>query len=295
MIVLSIENLTKTYGRIRALDNLSLEIQQGQTFGLLGPNGSGKTTTLGIILGIIYADEGNYTWFDGRYGSKVRTRLGALLETPNFYPYLDADDNLGIIRHIKRSGEKNFDHLLELVGLRQRRTSKFAGYSLGMRQRLAIAAALVGDPECLILDEPTNGLDPEGIADVRNTILQIADAGKTILLASHMLDEVEKICSHVAILRGGRLLASGPVGSVLSDEVTLEIQADEMEKLEAALPTIPLLSQWYRKGPYLEVTAEKGLDPADLNRELMSRGIALRHLTIRKQSLESGFLEIINQ
>lgn len=295
MNILSIDNLTKSYGRIHALQGLSLDINQGQVFGLLGPNGSGKTTTLGIILGIIRANKGIYAWFGGQYGPSVRTRLGAILETPNFYPYLNADDNLNIVRHIKRSGERDFDAILELVDLKKRRKSKFAAYSLGMRQRLAIAAAMVGDPEVLILDEPTNGLDPEGISDVRNIIVHIAEAGKTIIMASHMLDEVEKICTHVAILKNGQLLTTGPVGAILSDDSTLILQSDNIELLETTLGSMPKITHLKKSGPYLEITMEKGYDPAILNRDLMAMGIALNHLVVKKHSLESEFLEIVNK
>src|SRR5690606_17499858 len=203
MPVLTIQNLSKNYGKIKAICNLSFTVEKGNIYGILGPNGSGKTTTLGIILGITKNDAGSFNWFDGLKGKDARQKIGALLETPNFYPYLNADENLAIIAHIKKMNRHRFDDLLSLVDLTQRRHSPFRTYSLGMKQRLAIAASMVGDPEVLIFDEPTNGLDPLGIAEVRNVIVKIARQGKTILMASHILDEVEKICSHVAILKQG--------------------------------------------------------------------------------------------
>ena len=211
MTVLQISGLTKKYGKITALKSLDLKIEQGNVYGLLGPNGSGKTTTLGIILGILKQDDGSFSWFGDKYGDQYRLKIGAILETPNFYPYLNADENLEIIRHIKNDQNADFTELLTMVNLVDRRKSNFSTYSLGMKQRLAIAATLIGEPEVLIFDEPTNGLDPQGIAEVREILKKIANTGKTVIMASHILDEVEKICSHVAIIKKGQLLATGPV------------------------------------------------------------------------------------
>ena len=232
MPILEINNLTKRYGKITAVKDLSFTLEKGNIYGILGPNGSGKTTTLGIVLGITQKDAGNYSWFDGLHDKQARQRIGALLETPNFYPYLNADDNLEIIAHIKNKPQKRFDDLLALVDLKHRRRSPFNTYSLGMKQRLAIAGAMVGDPEVLIFDEPTNGLDPQGIAEVRETIRKIADQGKTILMASHILDEVEKICSHVAIIKQGKLLATGTVGNIIGGEDQIEVSSEENEALK---------------------------------------------------------------
>jgi ABC-2 type transport system ATP-binding protein len=292
MNILSIDGISKSYGRISALKDLSLRVEKGQVYGILGPNGSGKTTTLSVILGIVTQDSGSYSWFNNKYGARVRTKLGALLETPNFYPYLNADDNLAIIRQIKRSEEKDFTALLDLVHLSDRRRSKFFGYSLGMRQRLAIAAAMVGNPEVLILDEPTNGLDPEGIADVRETINAIAETGKTIIMASHMLDEVEKVCSHVAILKEGRLLTEGSVSSILSKNILIEVGAHDMEGLLSQLQTINQVLKITRRPLFFEVAVPDGFDPTILNNELMQRGVALRHLNTKRNRLEDDFLEI---
>ena len=209
MPVLTAKNLAKSYGSLAALDGLDLTVEAGQVFGLLGPNGSGKTTLLAVLLDVLHPSGGSFTWFDGTAGEQVRNRIGALLETPNFYPYLNADQNLSMVALIKGMANPPLDSLLDLVQLKERRRSPYKTYSLGMKQRLALAACLVGDPDVLILDEPTNGLDPEGMVEVRNIIQKIAAQGKTIILASHILDEVEKICSHVAIIKKGRLLAIG--------------------------------------------------------------------------------------
>ena len=243
MSVLTIKNLSKSYGKIQALQDLSLEINEGEVYGILGPNGSGKTTTLGIILGILSADSGSYTWFDGKYGAGHRKRIGAILETPNFYPYKTAEDNLSIISHIKGVKTDNYDELLELVNLAHRKKSAFRTYSLGMKQRLAIEATMIGDPDVIIFDEPTNGLDPQGIAEVRQTLTKIADSGKTVIMASHILDEVEKICSHVAIIKNGHLLATGSVGSILSDDITVELQSEDMASLHSFVQTVPWISK----------------------------------------------------
>ncbi|MDH3244456.1 MAG: ATP-binding cassette domain-containing protein [Saprospiraceae bacterium] len=293
MNVLTIDHISKHYGSLRALDDLSLDIRKGDIHGILGPNGSGKTTTLGIVLGIIKSTSGTYSWFGGMSPQKARRRVGALLETPNFYPYLNADDNLAIIRHIKQSSETNFDHILELVQLKDRRKSKFNTYSLGMKQRLAIAAALVGDPEVLILDEPTNGLDPEGIADVRNTIRAIGESGKTIVMASHILAEVEKVCTHVSILKQGKILAEGPVGAILSDEICIEVAAKDMGNLGNALSQIEGVIRIDQKDGLFEIMVAHSIDPADLNHRLVTMGIYVTHLAIKRSRLEDEFLEVI--
>lgn len=292
MSILTIQNLSKSYGKIQALDNLSLEINAGEVYGILGPNGSGKTTTLGIILGILSADSGTYKWFDGQHGASHRKRIGAILETPNFYPYKTAEDNLKIISHIKGSENQNYDELLDLVNLAHRKKSAFRTYSLGMKQRLAIAATMIGEPDVIIFDEPTNGLDPQGIAEVRKTLTQIASTGKTVIMASHILDEVEKICSHVAIIKNGKLLATGSVGSILSDAVTLELQSANNDSLQQFLNSIDWIQQPKLIGDKIEAQMDKDHSVAEVNKLAFERGIVLTHLVSRKQSLEEEFLEI---
>ena len=292
MNVLTIEGLTKRYGKITAVDGLNLEVEKGMSFGILGPNGSGKTTTLGIVLGIIHQTAGGFAWFGGRYGEWHRHHIGALLETPNFYPYLNAVDNLRLIAHIRRVKEPRIDYLLELVNLHRRRHSKFRTFSLGMKQRLAIAAAMVGDPEVLIFDEPTNGLDPQGIAEVRQTLKEIAGMGKTIIMASHILDEVEKVCSHVAIIKDGRLLASGTVGAIISDDMLVEVAAEDLAALKAAMGQYPAVRRIDEEEQKLILYLSEEVPPAELNRMAFEQGLALSHLRVVKKSLESEFLEI---
>ncbi len=295
MEVLKITNLTKDYGRLRALDNLNLTIESGNIYGLLGQNGSGKTTTLGIILGILSKSSGDFEWFEGKYGDHHRLRIGSILETPNFYPYLDADKNLEIVAEIKDAKNVDFDGLLDLVGLKQRRKSAFYTYSLGMKQRLAIAATLIGDPDVVIFDEPTNGLDPQGIADVRTILKRIAESGKTVIMASHILDEVEKICTHVAIIRNGKLLKTGPVGSILSNKLTMEINADNILDLKGFLANIPSCKIQEENSHFIECLIDPDVTAAFINKSAFDHGICLNHLVIKHQRLEHEFLEINKQ
>ena len=295
MAVLSINKLTKTYGKVKALDNLNLEIESGNIFGLLGPNGSGKTTTLGIILGILGNDSGTYEWFDGQYGDQHRMYIGAILETPNFYPYLDAVDNLEIVARIKNIKQTNFDEILEQVNLANRKTSKFHSYSLGMKQRLAIAATLIGDPEVLIFDEPTNGLDPQGISEVRDVLTRVASNGNTVIMASHLLDEVEKICSHVAIIKDGVLRKTGEVGALLNNDAQVHIAAEDMMRLENMLLGLPYIRNVVKHDNFIECNLSKDQNVAELNAKSFQQGLLLTHLVSKKQSLEDEFLEITKE
>lgn len=294
-MILDTQHLSKRFGSLTAVNQLNLQIEKGTVFGMLGPNGSGKTTTLGMVLGIIHPTQGSYSWFEGKKGKNPRRFLGALLETPNFYPYLSAADNLKIVAQIKRIAKPAIDESLDLVNLLHRKHSKFKTYSLGMKQRLAIASAMIGDPQVLIFDEPTNGLDPQGIAEVRETIRQIASTGKTIIMASHILDEVEKICSHVAIIKNGNLLATGPVGAIINDEILIEVGAQDKVQLKAFLTQLPHLSRLEETGFGFLLYLNEALPPADINGQAFAAGVTLTHLRQRQKSLEAEFLEITNQ
>ncbi|MEN8224770.1 MAG: ATP-binding cassette domain-containing protein [Bacteroidota bacterium] len=291
--VLSINNLSKDYGRIKAVDNLSLEVQAGNVFGILGPNGSGKTTTLGIVLSVINASGGSFSWFGKANSKKDRMDIGAILEVPIFYPYLSGERNLQIIADIKGNTYESIPEVLDIVDLTERRKSKFRTYSLGMKQRLAIAAALIGDPKVLIFDEPTNGLDPQGIAEIRELIIKIAKRGITIILASHLLDEVQKICSHVVVLDKGKNIFTGEVSEILNASTLVEISSDDMESLETSLRENNKILSVEREGAFLLVKLKDGFDIKDLNQYLIARGITISHLSSRKQSLENYFLELI--
>lgn len=292
MAVLQINQLTKRFGGITAVDNLSLSVEAGTVLGLLGPNGSGKTTTLGLILGILKPDQGSYSWFDGKYGKDERLHIGSLLETPNFYPYMSTWKNLEIVAHIKRVKQPRIGELLELVNLSERKDHAFSTFSFGMKQRLAIAASLIGDPPVLIFDEPANGLDPQGIAEVRDLVKQIASDGKTIIMASHILDEVEKVCSHVAIIKKGKLLATGEIGSIISKERQIEIGCDDLDQLKSLLLTMPGINKIERKHFFLLLQVSQSLSASELSKVAIDKGITLTHLLVRAKSLESEFLEI---
>jgi ABC-2 type transport system ATP-binding protein len=291
--VLEIKNLSKSYGSLKALDSFSLTINKGEICGILGPNGSGKTTTLGILLDILKADSGDFLWFGKRVDDSQRQRIGALLESPIFYPHLSAIDNLKIIADIKNIGYNQVEEVIDTVGLTTRKKSKYKTYSLGMKQRLAIASTLLGNPEVMILDEPTNGLDPQGIAEIRNLILNIGKTGTTILLASHMLDEVQKICSHVVILQKGKKKGDGRVSEVLSSSSAFELASDNMDELKTALVANGSFSSINLEEDMLIAVVEKEIKAAELNKYLTTKGIYLTHLAMRKKSLEKYFLDLL--
>lgn len=294
--ILSIQNLNKRYGGLQALKNVSLEITKGNVYGLLGPNGSGKSTTLGIILNVVNKTSGEYSWFGGNLQThEALKKVGAIIERPNFYPYMTAEQNLKLVCKIKNIDYSKVDEKLELVGLTERKNSKFSTFSLGMKQRLAIASALLNDPEILILDEPTNGLDPQGIHQIRDIIKLIASQGTTILLASHLLDEVEKVCSHVLVLRKGQVLYSGPVDGVSANEGFFELQADDTENLIRVLQVHPSVDKVTIADAKVLVYLKANLESKDLNQYLFTNNICLSHLVKRKNSLEEQFLELTKQ
>jgi len=293
--ILEIQGLSKSYGHLKALDSLSLKVERGNIFGFLGPNGSGKTTTLGILLDIILKDSGTYKWFGEAPSSQIRKKIGALLEQPLFYPYLSAVQNLKIIADIRGVPYSEIENVLKLVELEGRKKGKFKTYSLGMKQRLAIAAAMLGNPEVLILDEPTNGLDPRGIADIRDLIIRIASTGITIILASHLLDEVEKVCSHVVVLDHGGKLFSGSVDEVLSGTASFELAADDMELLEKTLSFEPWVTKMAKEGQILKVHLTNDRSASQLNKFLSQKGVYLTHLTVRNKTLEKYFLELLSE
>ena len=294
--VLSLEAISKSYGSLRALNNVSFEVPQGSVFGILGPNGSGKTTMLSIVLDILKQDSGIFSWFGGPSSNNSRKKIGSLLETPNFYHYLSAVDNLNITQAISGRGTPaDIDSVLETVNLAQRRNSKFSSYSLGMKQRLAIGAALLGNPEVLVFDEPTNGLDPVGIAEIRNLIKELAAHGKTIIMASHLLDEVEKVCTHVAILKKGTLLTAGAVDEVLTNEDIVEVSANNTTQLQQALQGYTGFTTIKQEGNNIQLFFPIGTAKLEeVNRFCFEKGVTLNHLTIKRKSLEAKFFELTN-
>ena len=291
--ILNINDISKRYGKVQALNNVSLEINRGEIYGILGPNGSGKTTTLGIILGVLNADSGSYSW-NGKTPSKYdRKNIGSLLETPNFYPYLSARQNLSIACKVKEVAQIEVDRVLNVVDLRNRADSKFKTFSLGMKQRLAIASALLGNPETLVLDEPTNGLDPQGISEIRTIILDLAKKGKTIIMASHILDEVEKTCTHVAVLKLGNLLTYGPIQSVLNNQEQVLVASENLDLLKLTLAQINGVSNIKQIGYKVSLILAKEKDISYLNRMLFDKGIVVSEIGVQKADLETNFLALI--
>ena len=295
-IVLSIENIAKSYGSVKALKGVSFDIPQGSVFGILGPNGSGKTTLLGIVMDVLKANSGNFRWFGQPGSPEQRRKIGSLLETPNFYTYLSAIDNLKITHAISgRGSAAEIDAVLKKVNLYDRRRYRFSSYSLGMKQRLAIAAALLGNPKVLVLDEPTNGLDPVGIAEIRQLIIELKEQGHTVIMASHLLDEVEKVCTHVAILKTGNLLTTGPVEEVLMDEDIVELGASDIQSLASFFRAEGHHVIIDEKSNTLQVIFPKGdARMEELNRHCFENGFALNHLLLKKKRLEARFFELTN-
>lgn len=296
--ILTINNLTKKFGPITAVDNLSFTIEKGNVYGILGPNGSGKSTTLGMVLNVVNKTSGDFHWFDGNDTThEALKKVGAIIERPNFYPYMTAAQNLDLVCKIKNVTDAKIEEKLEIVGLLDRKNSKFQTFSLGMKQRLAIASALLNDPEILILDEPTNGLDPQGIHQIREIIRKIASTGTTILLASHLLDEVEKVCNHVVIIRKGVKLYAGPVDQLNANHGFFELRSSNMEVLKNALTETNLFDSVKKnqEDDFFTAILTKPMEAEELHKILIEKGIILSHLVKKRESLEQQFLQLTNQ
>jgi ABC-2 type transport system ATP-binding protein len=294
--ILSLKNLDKKYGKVHAVNNLSFDIQRGNVYGILGPNGSGKSTTLGIILNVVNRTSGEFSWFNGELSThEALKKVGAIIERPNFYPYMTASQNLALICKIKGISPTKINEKLATVNLFERRDSKFSTFSLGMKQRLAIASALLNDPEILILDEPTNGLDPQGIHEIRQIIQHIATNGTTILLASHLLDEVEKVCSHVVVIRNGVRLYSGRVDEMTASNGLFELKvASNRNVLLSTLNEHPAIGKINEENETIIANLKSAVSTTEINEYLFKKGIVLSHLVKRKPSLEQQFLDLTN-
>lgn len=295
--VLSIKNLAKSYGSVRALNGVSFDVPQGSVFGILGPNGSGKTTLLGIVMDVLRANGGEFLWFGQPGGSPdQRRKIGSLLETPNFYSYLSGTDNLKITQAISGRGtKKEIDEVLKKVNLYDRRWSSFKSFSLGMKQRLAIGAALLGSPKVLVLDEPTNGLDPVGISEIRKLIIELKEQGHTIIMASHLLDEVEKVCTHAAILKTGNLITTGDVDEIMMDEDVVELSAADINALTSVLNHFGKKVVFDEKTNTVQIIFPKGTAKMDeINQFCFNNGVVLTQLVLRKKRLEARFFELTN-
>ncbi|MDT8401969.1 MAG: ABC transporter ATP-binding protein [Bacteroidales bacterium] len=292
-MILETNNLCKSYGPVRAAEDISLSVDTGTAFGLLGPNGSGKTTTLGIVMSVLKADKGSFRWFGKEAEPATYRRIGSLIEVPNFFSYLSLKRNLEIIARIRGTDTSDIDRVLHLTDLKKRSSSRFDTLSLGMKQRLALAAALLGNPEVLVLDEPANGLDPEGIAEVRKIIIEQKSQGKTIIMASHILDEVEKVCDHVAILKKGKTLAAGKVNELLLTDDIIVIDSDNNDSLKKGLEERALVKSAEVKDNVLEIIPASGVSSGHINRYAADKGIIINQLYIRKSTLEEQFLELV--
>ena len=293
--VLEINQLSKRYGKIQAVDKLDLSVLSGQVYGILGPNGSGKTTTLGMILEVVAPDSGTFGWFGGMVNVDARKKIGSILETPCFYPYQSAVQNLKIVAHIKKCSADRIKEVLEIVGLTERKNDKFKTYSLGMKQRLSIGAALLSDPPVLILDEPTNGLDPEGIAEVRELIRNIAARGKTIIMASHLLDEVQKVCTHFCVLRKGVKLHEGRVEDTLGEINRIEVASENIDQLQEVLQDFEGTDDIRKNASSLYLSLKENFLATDVNEYCFNNQIVLRKLVTLTNSLEQEFLKILKE
>ncbi|WP_027386181.1 ABC transporter ATP-binding protein [Chryseobacterium gregarium] len=295
--ILSVKNLTKKFKRT-VVNNISFDVERGNVYGLLGPNGSGKSTTFGMLLSTINPTSGEWYWF-GKKGTDPDTlkKIGAIIEQPNFYPYLSAETNLKIVAEIKETPQKRIDEVLQTVGLLERKKDAFKTFSLGMKQRLAIASAMLNNPEVMILDEPTNGLDPEGIIQIREIISNIAKQGITIIIASHLLDEIEKICSHVIVLKEGNSIYSGRVDEITANNGYFELKADNNTLLMSALEELKWFTAVKQDGDVLkaQIRDDASISASNLNQKLAEKGIFLSHLNKKKMSLESQFLELVKK
>jgi ABC-type multidrug transport system ATPase subunit len=288
-------DLTKVYGRhTRAVDRLNLSVRTGEVYGFLGPNGAGKTTTLRMLLGLVHATSGRAVVLGRAPGDPDGlARVGAMVEEPAFYPYLSGRDNLRVMARLAGRSEDGIDAALDAVDLLGRAGSRFMTYSQGMRQRLGVAAALLKDPELLILDEPTNGLDPAGVAEMRSLIRRLGSGDRTVLLSSHMLGEVQQVCDRVGVISRGALVAEGAVdelrgrGSVLVRAAPLAAAQDRAERLLGT-----------GRVEVLDGTLRLQSDPADaprITRELVLAGVEVSEIRPVERTLEDVFLELTGE
>ena len=297
-IILKIESLNKKFGSLHAVKDLSITITKGNVYGVLGPNGSGKSTTLGMILNVVNKTSGSYEWFGGKYQThEALKKVGAIIEHPNFYPYMTAYQNLKLVCRIKGTPIAKIEEKLALVNLLDRKNDKFKSYSLGMKQRLAIASALLNDPEFLILDEPTNGLDPQGIHEIRQIIREIASNGTTILLASHLLDEVEKVCDHVIVIRKGEKLFEGTVSEMIGNQTVVELKTKGQNGIliQTIHDDFLDLSNVRTEEDMVFANASDTFDLAMFNKSLCEKEIFLTHFVQKKPKLEEQFLTLTNK
>ena len=291
--VIETTSLTKHYGSIVAVDGLSMSVPRGHVFGLLGPNGSGKTTTMSMLLGLVRPTSGAFNLFGSSDGlEQALHRVGAIIESPSFYPYLTGRQNLLYFQGISGRGSADeIDDLLERVSLADRGDHRFRTYSLGMKQRLGLAYALLGDPELLFLDEPTNGMDPAGMAEVRDLIRSLATGGRTVLLSSHLLHEVEQVCDSVAILSRGKLIAQGDVADLLQSQDEIRLKTTDNTKAVEVLSALDWIEDVKTEDGEVVVAASGDRAP-ELSTTLGRSDVYVTDISTGQKSLESYFLEV---
>jgi len=294
-VILSIKNLSKSFGKRKAVDNLSFDIREGEIFGFLGPNGVGKSTTIRCMLSLIKPDKGDIEIFDKsvrKYQNSALQKVGALVERPDFYKYLSAYKNLSLLATMDNAPSERIDEVLEIVGLADRKHDKVKAYSQGMKQRLGIAQALLSNPKLLILDEPTNGLDPRGMKEVRDLIQKLAEDGITIMLSSHLLHEVEQVCTMMAIINLGKLIKIGSVHDLLNESETFitEIKAEPKAKAKKVLQSLDYVSNIAESDGFFKIRIANN-DLKQLTKALVMANVSISAL-IPRTSLEDYFLSL---
>jgi ABC-2 type transport system ATP-binding protein len=290
-VVIETQGLTKRYRALTAVDRLTLRVRRGEVYGVLGPNGAGKTTTLRMLVGLVRPTSGSATILGAPPGSPDGlARIGALIEAPGFYPFLSARDNLRVMAMHAGTGARRVDTVLEEVGLRDRAEDRFGTYSQGMKQRLGVASALLKDPDVLILDEPTSGLDPKGMAEMRDFISGLGDDGRTVLLSSHLMPEVEQVCDRVGVIHRGALVREGTIDELRGGQ-SLLVRAEPLERASRLLESLPAVTGVSTRDGAMSVTADPA-EASDINGALVAAGIAVSELRPERASLEDVFLEL---
>lgn len=297
-VVISIENLTKHFGQLTAVDHISLDVRQGDIFGFLGPNGAGKTTTIGMLLGLITPTSGSGHILGFSILSdqeKIKPKIGAIIENPSFYPYLTAEENLMVMSFAGKEKPNNarIQHLLKLVGLSDRKKTPFKAYSLGMKQRLGLACVLLSEPEIIFLDEPTNGLDPAGQKEIRNLILNLAEEQhKTIFISSHQLNDIEKICNRVAIIQKGKIIETGNTVELLATQDGSLFQVSDVELALNVLSSNHFVVSRSNERQFNLFIQEPKEKMAVIIRHLLDSQVFIYAIEPKKRSLEDLFLEL---
>ena len=294
-LLVETRGLTKRYGGITAVDGLDLSVRRGEVYGFLGPNGAGKTTTLKMLLGLVRPTGGSARVLDRVPGSPDGLqKIGALVESPAFYPYLSGRDNLRVMARYAGIPNARVGEVLEAVELSGRPKSRYRKYSLGMKQRLGVAAALLKDPDLLILDEPTNGLDPKGMSDMRALIRRLGTGERTVLLSSHLLGEVEQVCDRVGVIHKGELISDGPVSDLRGGEALL-VRAEPLGEAARIAERLEGVEDVETKDGALRLTTAGPVGPeraAEINAKLVSAGLRVSEIRPAERSLEDAFLEL---